>query len=324
MADEEVTTLPTLNNDCLEYMILYLDVKTMLIWAATDNLLQNVVVSAYHRRFGRKTVWLNSNGSPRNVIDENQKRIMIEGTRYCFPFLRLFGAKILALVVADDRNIHVDRYISQYCSNTLTSITFNYRSEFSADDFLHPFNCVETVRIIECDLGPHLRCFTRWFPNLRRLKIYKGSRDNRLNRIHFPHLQVLNISFVSMKMLQANPQLLSFERSGGRPIIFLDEIIMNRSLSKLTMRMGSSLIAMNTGDVKRLFNEHPSLVELNLQQCRFTANDAIALIRRLNSLKKFQFQPYDRLEYKDLLQRLSREWRCQPHKYNSKVLILER
>lgn len=319
-----ITDLPHL---CLENIISDLDVINMLNLAATNQLFLSLVGSAFHRKFGTKTFWLNLNGFPNNEIRENQRRIMINGMKYCMPLLRLFGTQISTLVVADERNIHVDRYISRYCSDTLTSITFNYRSEFSADHFMQPFNCVETLRIIECDLGPHLLCLAQWFPNVRRLRIYKSIRNYRFDRVHFPHLESLHISFASMGLLRVNPQIRSLAlniESGGRPTKFLDFVISNRSLLKLTVSNGHHLIVMTTCGVNRLIKEHRILVELNLPQYRFTADDAIAVIRGLNSLRKFRFQPKDFTEYGHLLERLDAEWICQPHEHNPKILILQR
>lgn len=193
MVDSEETPPPAIadlgqQSAFLERIILCLDVISVInSTARNQSSRRDAFISDFFRKYGTKTFWLNLNAPQKCVIIKN-RLIVINGLQFCFPFLQLFGGKISKLVVtSDNRIVDIDRYISQYCNNTLTAITFNNRMEFALDDFMQQFNYVETVQIIECDLGPNLRHFAQWFPNVRRLKIYKGSRDNRLIRVH-PHI----------------------------------------------------------------------------------------------------------------------------------------
>lgn len=66
----------------------------------------------------------------------------------------------------------------------------------------------------------------------------------------------------------------------------LDAIKYNQSIYELTITHG---ISVDSAMVRRLLSEHPVLVKLTLWCQDLVANDAIGLIRQLNSLEHFKF-----------------------------------
>lgn len=56
----------------------------------------------------------------------------------------------------------------------------------------------------------------------------------------------------------------------------------------------------NPSEIQQLVNEHSTLVELDLVNYRFTADTVIALIRKLDSLRKFRFLMKKSSEYKSI------------------------
>lgn len=126
-------------------------------------------------------------------------------------------------------------------------------------------------------------------------------------------------------MLRANLQLQSLELNiqNGQRIKFLDIIAYNQTLLKLTVS-ASVLMEMSQAEIKKLIKEYRLLVELNLPQHQFTADEVIRVICELHLLKRIRFQLKDRDEYELLLQRLDKEWKCQPNEPNSNVLLIER
>lgn len=326
----EPTTLRDLvnNHDHLQRVISNWDMESMLNLATKTHLLRHEVVSAFARKFGQKTFWLTWNESRKTVFVED-RRIVINSLRYCLPFLRIFGGEISKLVLsADYRFIRIDRYISQYCGSTLTHITFNYRSEFSDNDFSNTFDCVRTVSVIEFNLGSNLCCFAQWFPNVERLRIYNGSRDDRMIRVYFPYLKNLSVSFAScIPLLRANPQLQRLElniQPFERLVKFLDIIKSNRSLIRLSVTLGTSVRMMTKGEINQLIKKHRLLVDLNLTQFEFGIDDAAMLMNGLNLLKIFQCQINKCHNLKFLLQKLDKGWKCKPIEQNSRVFLFER
>lgn len=69
-------------------------------------------------------------------------------------------------------------------------------------------------------------------------------------------------------------------------------------------------------EVNRLVAEHPSIDKLVFQNYIFKVDDAITLIRNLNSLKHFTFTIKDMSEFDRLLKQLGNEWRAQ-HGYGT-------
>lgn len=54
----------------------------------------------------------------------------------------------------------------------------------------------------------------------------------------------------------------------------------------------------------RFAKQHPMLVELDLSSLTIKADDAVAMIRQLRSLKYFEFAIKDRTEYNSLMNQL--------------------
>lgn len=108
----------------------------------------------------------------------------------------------------------------------------------------------------------------------------------------------------------------------------LDAIKDKQSITKLTtMTNNWTGRLVDSAMVKRLTNQHPALIELDLRGYQFTANDAIALIRQLHSLSDFRFS-LQRSEYSKFSSQLDdREWIHSRYHYresNIRVMLSRR
>lgn len=270
--------------------------------------MQLSIAAEFARKFGGRTFCLNFSVARNNVTVEDGN-VEINGLKYCLLFLRYVGSKIPKLELSgNDRNADIDQYVSTFCANTLRAIGFNYRLEFGRNNFSRPLTAVQCVRITECDLGPNLRHFAEWFPNLHHLKIYGGSRDYPSTRVHFPYLRHLSVTFPCIKLMQANLQIRSMELivPMQQNIKFLNWIVFDGSLRKLSVEMcDNSLIrVLSAREVRQLINKHRLLLELNLSGFTLNAKDAILLLRGMNLLKKLRIRLTNRQESECFLKKL--------------------
>lgn len=322
--------------DCLEMIFKLLDLESILNVARTCKRLQIEANSYCNEKFNTKSVTLyhNFNHSPYIYVAGKQQ---IEGLKLCLAFLRCFGDGLLDLTVQwqtwavyksfEPQGIPkckchtaLDQYINRYCAESLTTIKFYNKSEFSSKNYVKPFIKVDTVRLFHCGLAQQLPRFIDWFPNLRHLDInpecvYALSINMQL---HFPHLQHLTIGIFNDghkmsigNLLHMNPQLQSLEISTSvKTSVFelLDMISGNPSISKLTTAF---LGRVNELESVRFASEHPKLIELNIEKLDFKVTDLINLICQLNSLKKihFSFQTImDGMQFELIMRRKQFPW----------------
>lgn len=230
---------------------------------------------------------------------------------------------------------HVDEYINNYCAGTLSSIKFTHKMKFS-NYFVKPFQMIEKVCIKQSNLNDEVLYFAEWFPNMHFLEMTADIIDNRLINVTLPRVKHLMILFTSFSLtddkatiamqnvgefLKSNQQLESVEVSqknyfGDSGLMtvenLLDMIEGNPMLSKLVFdrRERSSQYGTNVtaGDVNRIVREHSQLVELEIKSNHnFDANDAITLMRQLNSLKQFRFDIRDE-QYNKFTEQLDSVW----------------
>lgn len=312
-----------LDNLCIEKICGYLDIQSLLNVANVNKSLQAAAVFAYGQNFRAKAIWLHDVRKPWfNVIGD---KIFVNGLKLILPYLRLFGANNMKLIIMFSKNgahnERIDQYIGQYCADTLSSISFHDKPAFSFN-YPKPFGKIESVHIVNSALQNNLRCLINWFPNMRNLEIDTASiyRCSVAN-IQFPHLEYLKIKHNSISfsqvddLLPANPQLQSFHIYADHCGYFiftshLLHLIRGNSLMKKFVALiteAPTTIA-NTAEAQRIISEHPLLVELDLPRHQFKGNDALRFTRELDSLKILRIQINEE-EYHRLLNQLASEWR---------------
>lgn len=245
------------------------------------------------------------------------------------PFLRCFGAKISHLDVNYnkhelDGNDYVDRYVNQYCAETLKSISFlNKSSTFFNMNFPKPFKCVEKVLIGVVDLGAHLPHFVNLFPMMRELIMLRISTAQNINNVHFPNLKDLcdwvdRLGGFTIKkvmiLLHSNPQLekLQLENVLDNQELTMNEILNtiseNPSITKLYVR-NANKTNISQVDLKRFAFERSFTTKLALSSLPIKPQDAVVFIRQLKSLKMFRFLINDQADYVLLMNQLDSEWK---------------
>lgn len=324
----ETKSITTIYYDCLERILDSLDLDDLLSVAQTCKRLQIAAAANFKDRFGKMAVVL----IPKNTINDfkgfrtDESHIYIFEMKFCLPFLRCFGSKILDLHVVHTNThahyYHVDNYINQYCADTLQSIEYVSRGqEFSDESFRKPFKKVETGIIMYCNLK-QLPNFVHWFPNLRHLEIDDLSIHNCVPAC-LPSLKHLSIDFTYDFMeeciedfLHENPQLQSIEFAIGYNVEIemaelLNMIRENTSITNLVRYnydTKNGISHVSEEELLRLGSEHPGMVELELHDCLLNGENAIHLFCQMNALKEFRFQIKDKAECDLLVTKLDSNW----------------
>lgn len=236
--------------------------------------------------------------------------IYLIGLKASLQYLRCFGSSIIDLRVnynasESKRYDHVLQYINDYCANSLTRIQFDFMPNIAVQQFQKVFTRIEIVEIRNGVLEQQWPTFLECFPNLRRLIIEDVDIKNSVIAKSFGILEQLCIHniecngrttcrFVTALLHGANRLKFLWVNSanGNVPI---DELLAMIKDSPAIIGFGYSLretgcIPVTSEDIQRIASEHPALIELQLPDYRFTAGDAVALIRQHNSLNGFGFQ----------------------------------
>lgn len=232
------------------------------------------------------------------------------------PFLRCFGSKVLNLSTIYGRHPEagrMDRYINQYCSDTVTCIGFINHHSFSNGFFQKPFKNVDEVHITKSKLKDQLTNFVNWFPNMRRLDMHVVAFDEAIE-VSFPHLEHVSLLTTNenvIKFLHVNQPLQSIEIRSYIGITLseiLNMISGNSSISKLAVTLMNSGNTATMAELMRFSSEHPMIIELFLSDYQLLAGDVIVLLGQLTSLKKFTCVVKNRLECNRLLNQLGNQW----------------
>lgn len=327
-----------LNEKCLVNIFSRLDLPNLLNVAMANKRLQVVAATTFGCKFGMKTICLqNVNKFYQPQISALDDDIYVRGLALCLPFLRCFGTNITELQVFDGTypyvliakesrskfSHHVDRYLNQYCAETLSSVLFYGRPAFSSENFRKPFHLVQKLCLIDAALENGLTQFPSWFPNLLSLDLNTVCIDGSLNAVALPVLQHLSLKINNSnsgdddnslwnfnvqnayELLSQNRQLLSIEIDmPDRQTIaiekLLDLIERNPSISKITMTDGSLYQDVTMDELERLV-KRSLITEIDLPRHKFTVEHVMLCIQHLKSLKKFRFQMTDWSEYVELL-----------------------
>lgn len=118
--------------------------------------------------------------------------------KFCLPFLRCFGAKVLGLIfesnhAIDKRIDYLDQYINQYCADTLCQLTFLYDKTFAIGNFPKPFKNVKNIELFCVNLGKNLLILANIFPNPSHLTMTHVFIDETAIAMSFSHLKCLNL-----------------------------------------------------------------------------------------------------------------------------------
>lgn len=337
------TKIIDLNDDCLIKIFDHLDLSNLFNVAVSNEWLRIAARFVYRRKFGTKIVkidyvdlYANTHAyrdgmiilTPINDVDQ----IRISELKTCLQFLRFFGPSIDQLKVDHSRSNskysdYIDQYINQYCAECLVSLSFANKSNSLVKSFQKPFVMVENVHIMNVDLGNQLPLFVEWFPNLRRLEL----RDVRVNRRYieasFNHTEHLSIEISNRNaevgfskqnvtdLLRLNSQLRSLYiylpgRQGMTLTALMNIARRNPRISTLLVFESYECytIRVKTAELIQFAGVQSSLVDLGVSHLRFTADEAIVLIRQLIALKTFRFTLENSTEIDNLMRQLDNEW----------------
>ena len=330
-----------LNDDCLTKIFGYLNLRSLLNVANANEWLRPAAADVYKRKFGTKTVQLSihdnrpkTRSSVHNdcpvqcaVPKEYKHSIEMNSSLLCFQYIRCFGSSISDLTIDYNESKpklieHLHHYINEYCAESLIEIGFRSKPNHSIEQFVKPFVNIENVNVDGGNFGKQLLSFIKWFPRMRYLEFRNVQVNHHFSAIHFQHLEHLTIDdcnqigltfYDAKNLLQSNQQLKSIEIKTdlhkipiGTWLVIIKD---HKSLTKLSL-MRNEWSFVNSAVVQRLINEHPSLVELNMQNNMFTVNLVITLIERLKSLKMFSFNLYhwDIRELESTLKECHKRW----------------
>lgn len=339
------TKITDVNDDCLVNFFEHLDPQNLLNVAMANANLRPAAAEVYKRRFDKKLVRIercetrpNTRAAARNdcmnksfalEFDTESDTITIRGLKTCLMYLRCFGPYITDLLIDYGKSKsmskhyeHVHQYINDYCAGSLISFAFYYmQKDAIIEQFQKGFANVKKVRIFDNCLILQSPSFVKWFPELRDLKL-NDLRAYRFIEKPFQHLEHLYIGVsyahhsgflretIATNLLNGIHQLkiLQIESEHVIPLtsidIWLDVIKEQSSITEFYVEDNGP---MNTAEVSRLIEENSTLIGLILPNYRLTIDDAIVLVRQLNSLMKFMFQMLDS-EYSQLVSQLDDKW----------------
>lgn len=345
----KITDLP---ENCLMNIFSHLDLSCLLNVAMANKKLQLAAATTFGSEFGIKTICLENvmNSSPPRIYTLDDE-IYVRGLKLCLPFLRCFGGQITKLFALDGSyphvlisngyksqfSHHVDRYLNQYCTDSVSHLLFYGRPAFSMENFRKSFCMVKQLRLIDTALDDGLPNFGKWFPNVNHLEMNTVYIDGPLNApVPLPLLQHLILKINNntssthdddgqnncewnfsvrnaIEFLSQNQHLRSIEIDmADHQKIKIDKLLdiikRNLSISKLTMTDGSLYEDVSMDELQRLASERPLINEIDLPRHRFTVEQVEICIHHLKELKKFRFQMIDWSDYDQLVQRFGSDW----------------
>lgn len=326
-----------LNDDCLQIIFGFLDLRDVFSVAVSSEWLRFAAGSVFTRKFVKKSLLIDIHRRCQNkAIDTFNTAptafwIKVQDMKTCLQFIRCFGTSITQVVISRQLNNkyseYLDQYLSEYCSNTLVDISIYDNAHFSAMSFQKPFTKLQDVFINNSDLSNQLPSFVKWFPNLRYLQLCEVRVDRRFVGASFPHLEHLFIEINNhdprdgfspknvADLLRLNPQLrsLSINLPGYQRTTLstlLNIVSRDSSISELNLSTESYSARANAAELIGFAKGRPSLVQIDLEQFRFSVDDVIQIIRQLKALNWFRFMLESDAELNHLRSQLDDEWRA--------------
>lgn len=330
----KVDTIIDLNEYCLDAILEYLDLTSLVQVAVANASLRDVARSLYRRRFSMKLVRIEFPVESINdcSISEQSSAVIINNLRTCLQFVRCFGAMTRRLYVNYSlsnykRNEYVDRYINEYCAETLSHITIEDKPNFSVEVFTKPFVNVESVCILNAGLETNVSKLVEWFPNMRRLRLASIHLEDVVCPASFRHLEDLYIEIsnrdqrygfsnrTATDFVRQNPQLRIItirilDRLGISFRTLSNIVASNTSITKMALEAASNckIRRVNATQLTQFSIAHPLLNELEILRFKITPFDIVNFVRQLNSLNTFYFMLEDVSGSEHLLRELSNQW----------------
>lgn len=329
---EEPIRIVDLNDFCLMKIFEYLDFQSLFNVIIANGHLRPAAIDVHQRKFSRNPVEVIAISNAESaVLNESDKKIKINGLKPCLRYLRCLGSSVSDLTInyvgwVSQRYEYVHQYVNKYCADSLVEITFRLMPSMAIKQFDKVFVKVQNLCIVGCDVDEQLPTLVEWFPNLRHFEIHRSRIYQRFTRKPFKHLEHLKLYNVRCDGFQQTNQIVADLVKGLHTLKSLEILFRERDANRSTpisillfLIEGCPSITklifpthcydqVDSTQVQRIIAEHPALVELKLGY-PFGADDAISLIRQLNSLKVFQFGLL-RSEYIHLRSQLDDEWKA--------------
>ncbi|XP_055306317.1 uncharacterized protein LOC129570651 [Sitodiplosis mosellana] len=202
------TKLTDVNADCLEHIFKHLSLIDLLNVADSNKQLKPAADLVFASQYGKRSM----------NIDVERKTVDLRGEdtdlltakilwSFRFKLLRCFGHLITELKIVHVRShgpsqkdskcaAEIDRYVNEYCADSLVEIEFENCNASTLDDLKKPFSKVETLYIIGCELGSKLSELDKWFPKVRRLGFL--SANELLSGCNYIAVRFLELQHLSL------------------------------------------------------------------------------------------------------------------------------
>lgn len=310
-----------LDDDCLEKIFGYLDFHSVLSVAVANEYLRPAANYVYKRKFKDKIINIHEiakhhswvAGHVKHGITVCFEKVNLFDLKACLQFIRCLGPSLTNLHIYYKHSClqiytHVHRYINQYCAESLEELELVEKPRLSVDHFDKPFVNVRTVAVHHCHFGEQFPFFSQWFPNLRTLKMFNLLSDYSpwtelpFHRLEYVRIAINNSGRNGFKkndvaqVLRSSHQLKCLEihmpdgRQGMTLTTLLNIIEDKPDIQSLTLKMDKYCTDAKPSELQRLVNEHPSLILLDLNHYKFSAENVLFVVRQLNSLQRFSFQ----------------------------------
>lgn len=330
----EQLKLTNINRDCLEHMFEYLNLCDLLNVADSSKSLRVAAGLVYHRKFRQQTVQLYQmiSNLPGHIYNEHGTPY-IGGLRTCLRFVRCFGSHISKLEItychsSRKDNNYLDRYVNEFCADTLIELNYVRKPTILLDIPKKPFTNVQILRIIDSNLNYSMEEIVGWFPNLRDLRLHLNQIVGSSIEKKIPHLEHLSLTMDSTKKrtgighkniiraVSLNPQL------RGLYIMELDQEYLFKNLleiasslnpiriTSLTISDTSVLSPVNREEILDLQKALPLLERLYMNSYLLQPDHVIEFISRAKQLDKFAFnlvEPWEQ-QFDILNANLGKEW----------------
>lgn len=306
--------LTDINDDCLEQIFSYLDIKDFVNIAHTNKDLKPAADRAFARKFAKTTF---------NVDTADWKYFVLAETydlQTSLRLLRCFGHLILTLQIFNLNlskwcGSKIAQYVNEYCSQLLKLKVCS--SSGKTIDRLANRNLLKVEELeITCGVNNCLGIGDR-FIIFRRLKKLRINNNNKSSHgftskilISSYHLEDFTYTFYKFTMQRH----------------FLDFFMKNQSITKLSFvsRYASGNM-LTWEDCEEIATALPSLQEINFKNIRLSELEVIPFIKLCKSLKSFGFHMTDRTEFNRLKAVLGNEWHAtivDSHDFSVKIELI--
>lgn len=215
-----------MNPDCQLLILEKLDLRSLLMMAQTSEYYKNLALGVFKRKYGHKTIriWGSFMDEIIDAITESNDKITIKSYDMTLMMLHTFGSVIQKLEMAlrfvelNQRRV-IHEQVSEYCSDSLLSISFEDLAADELEEFPIPLKNVKNLRVSRDFIASDGKFkITNVFPNIRRLKLYQIQEfDGFILDVLIPTLEEVEVLFPFSQGLQMglemffkkNPQIRS-------------------------------------------------------------------------------------------------------------------